>query len=74
MIVLNDLYVEEDYRNKGVGKMLIDEVKRYCQKYKYKGIQLETGKDNLAGNHLYSKEGFTPIEYNFYFWSNPTLD
>lgn len=71
MVVLNDLYVIREYRNKGIGKLLIDQVKSYCTKHGYKGVQLETGFNNEPGNHLYVKEGFKLAPYHTYFWKNP---
>ncbi len=72
-MVLNDLYVVNEFRNRGIGKLLIDVVKENCQQNQHKGIQLETAKKNEPGNHLYPKEGFRLVEYNFYFWENPKL-
>ena len=72
-LILNDLYVMEEYRNRGIGKILIDAIKEICLEKNFKGIQLETGKNNEPGNHLYPKEGFKLIDYNFYFWQNPEL-
>ena len=70
MLVLNDLYVVANYRSKGVGKALIDAAKAYCTKAHYKGLSLETAKNNPA-QHLYEREEFTKDDFLHYNWSNP---
>ena len=69
MLLLNDLYVANNYRGRGIGKALIDGAKNICQKNNLKGLSLETAKDNPA-QHLYEREGFTQDGYLHYFWAN----
>lgn len=69
MLVLNDLYVDANYRSKGIGKALIDAAKAYCTKANYKGLSLETANENPA-QHLYEREGFTKDDFLHYYWSN----
>lgn len=69
MLLLNDLYVDDTYRGKGVGKALIDAAKDLCKQHNYKGLSLETAKGNPA-QHLYEREGFTQDAYLHYFWTN----
>lgn len=67
--ILNDLYVKEEYRKKGVARSLIDHCKKLAHVTQAAGLMLETGKNNLEGNVLYPTEGFKLIdESNFYFW------
>ena len=67
-ILLNDLFVVPSFRNQGIGKMLLDQVKVYAHENDYFGIQLETEANNQEGNYLYPKEGFKRVLNNFYFW------
>ncbi|OIQ28973.1 MAG: hypothetical protein BM564_07085 [Bacteroidetes bacterium MedPE-SWsnd-G2] len=55
--LLNDLFVDFNYRNKGIGKALILEAKSMCQKNGYSGLAIQTAKDNPA-QKLYKSMGF----------------
>ncbi|MCL8538866.1 GNAT family N-acetyltransferase [Chryseobacterium gallinarum] len=69
--LLNDLYVNENYRGKGYSKELINESKELCRSSKACGILLETAKSNEVGNQLYPACGFELYDsVNFYEWSN----
>ncbi len=69
--LLNDLYVDEHYRGKGVSILLIDESKKLCKQTEACGLILETAKTNQIGNQLYTKTGFTlDSEHNYYSWDN----
>ena len=69
MLLLNDLYVDINFRSRGVGKALIDAAKELCREQQYKGLSLETAKDNPA-QYLYEREGFSQDGYLHYFWPN----
>ncbi|MGH1518380.1 GNAT family N-acetyltransferase [Chryseobacterium sp. JK1] len=69
--LLNDLYVNTNYRGKGYSKALIETSKDLCRSSKACGILLETGKSNDIGNQLYPSCGFELYDsVNFYEWSN----
>lgn len=69
--LLNDLYVNENYRGKGYSKALIEEAKQMAKSTNACGILLETGKSNDIGNQLYPACGFEIYnEVNFYEWTN----
>ena len=69
--LLNDLYVNENYRGKGYSKELIEKAKELCKASNACGILLETGKSNDIGNQLYPSSGFELYDsVNFYEWSN----
>ena len=68
--LLNDLYVDENYRGKGYALALINKAKELCEATSACGLILETSKDNIVGNNLYSKTGFNlDKEHNFYSWN-----
>ncbi|WP_292008172.1 GNAT family N-acetyltransferase [Chryseobacterium sp.] len=72
--LLNDLYINENYRGKGYSKELIEEAKELCKSSKAAGILLETSKTNDIGNQLYPACGFEIYdEVNFYEWTNSEL-
>lgn len=69
--LLNDLYVNKNYRGKGFSKKLIEEAKQLAKSTDASGILLETGKSNDIGNQLYPSCGFEIYdEVNFYEWTN----
>ena len=70
--LLNDLFVNENFRGKGFSKQLIEEAKTLCKTTNACGILLETGKTNDIGNQLYPSCGFEIYDsVNFYEWNNP---
>jgi GNAT superfamily N-acetyltransferase len=69
--LLNDLYVNENYRGKGFSKQLIEASKQLAKSTDASGILLETGKSNNIGNQLYPSCGFEIYDsVNFYEWTN----
>jgi len=69
--LLNDLYVLENYRGKGISKQLIDAAKNLTRETQATGLLLETEKMNHIGNQLYPATGFKIYnETNFYWWEN----
>lgn len=71
LLILNDLFVHPDYRNKGVAKALLEEAKTHCIFEKNKGLALETALDNPA-QKLYESLGWIKDEEMLhYFWTNP---
>ncbi|QCX53552.1 GNAT family N-acetyltransferase [Elizabethkingia sp. JS20170427COW] len=67
--LLNDLYVEENYRGKGVATALINKAKQLCLETDACQLSLETSKTNKEGNIVYPKNGFVlDTTENYYFW------
>lgn len=56
--ILNDLYVDENYRKQGIGKLLIDAAVDFGKYTGAKYVQLETAVDNFNAQHLYESIGF----------------
>jgi Acetyltransferases len=55
---LTEIYVDENYQKKGIGKGLIDYVERYCNENNIKKIELLTGNCNLNAQRFYEKLGY----------------
>jgi ribosomal protein S18 acetylase RimI-like enzyme len=69
--LLNDLYVSEAFRGKGISKALIAASKEFAINTNACGLLLETAKTNTIGNRLYpSMEFILEEDSNFYFWNN----
>ncbi|MCW5516510.1 GNAT family N-acetyltransferase [Muriicola sp. Z0-33] len=68
VFILNDLYVSENARNKGVGEALLNRAKAHCKEMGYKGLALETAIDNPA-QQLYERLDWKRDSHCFhYFW------
>ena len=69
--LLNDLFVDPDFRGQGVSKRLIEQSKKLARKTEAFGVILETDKTNTIGNRLYPATDFElDTERNHYFWIN----
>ena len=66
--ILNDLYVEDKSRGKGVGRFLIDEAKKFAIENQVTKITLTTAKTNKVAQNLYENEGY--VQDNEYFVYN----
>ena len=56
--ILNDLYVDQDYRKRGVARALIQRAKEFCLENKLMKITLTTAKTNEGAQKLYESEGY----------------
>jgi len=69
VLILNDLYVGETHRNKGIGEALLRSSQEYCQSKGFKGLALETATNNPA-QELYERLGWVKDVHCFhYFWT-----
>jgi GNAT superfamily N-acetyltransferase len=67
--LLNDLFVDSNYRGQGFSIALIEKAKELCKETGACGLMLETAKTNDIGNNLYPKTGFRLDEdHNYYSW------
>jgi ribosomal protein S18 acetylase RimI-like enzyme len=63
---LNDLYVVPDARRGGIARALLDACCDFARATGALGLQLETGKDNVAAQKLYRDAGWE-LETNLHF-------
>lgn len=69
--LLNDLYVDENHRGKGISLQLIEKSKQLVRDTDACAMFLETDKTNQIGNKLYPRSGFKLNEIsNYYEWSS----
>ena len=67
--ILNDLYVNNNYRKKGIGAALLNKAQELCIEKNYKGLGLQTGIENPV-QYLYERLGWKKEPYLDYFWTN----
>ncbi|MGD6966031.1 N-acetyltransferase family protein [Rossellomorea vietnamensis] len=66
--LLNDLFVTEKARRRGIGAGLLNSARQLAEKTGAKGLTLETGHDNENAQKLYEKFGFkkhTEFHYTY---------
>ena len=66
--ILNDLYVDENFRKQGVGKMLLDAAKDFAIQTNSKGLTLTTGIENETAQSLFEKFGFIRNEHFYEYF------
>ncbi|MES2646118.1 MAG: GNAT family N-acetyltransferase [Bacteroidota bacterium] len=64
--VLNDLYVDANFRKKGIATGLLETAKAHGRANNAKGLMLETASDNITAQKLYEKNGWQKEENLFY--------
>ena len=65
---LNDLFVKETLRSKGIGKALLATAQNFISEQGHKGLLLETTPDNTKAQGLYERLGWVREENYFYYW------
>jgi ribosomal protein S18 acetylase RimI-like enzyme len=65
--VLNDLYVDSDYRKQGIARKLLQAVAREAQKQQIIRITLSTAVSNLHAQALYESEAYTQDQSFMYY-------
>lgn len=58
VLLLDELYVNDNFQGKGIGKAAMQFVKDFAKKNDYKKIVLEVEPHNERAIHLYEKENF----------------
>ncbi|WP_417882893.1 GNAT family N-acetyltransferase [Vibrio rumoiensis] len=67
MWYLNDLYVVELHRNKGVARALLRKIKNYAKETNALTVKLATAIDNVSAQKLYEAEGYQKVtEFEHY--------
>ena len=63
-VYISRLLVKREYRNQGIGGILIDYVLGVVKALGYKEATIGVDKDNAAALHLYRKKGFTTVLFD----------
>lgn len=67
--ILNDLFVKESARKRGVGEKLLQASITFAKSTGAKGVSLETRNENVNAQRLYEKFGFEKESNYFYHYS-----
>jgi ribosomal protein S18 acetylase RimI-like enzyme len=62
-VYLSRLIVKEEFRNQGIGSILVDFLIEYARELGYQELSLGVDLDNLIAIKLYMKKGFTRVLY-----------
>jgi ribosomal protein S18 acetylase RimI-like enzyme len=68
LVNIHDFSVSPNFRKKGIGEAMMDEIIRYCRNKGYCKVTLEVRNDNEKAQQLYKKQGFTECDPPMYFW------
>lgn len=68
-LYIHDVIIHKDFRGKGLGSILLEEVVLYSTDKKYCKITLEVRADNHAAQRLYQSLGFAECEPIMHFWT-----
>ena len=68
--ILNDLFVDRDYRKQGVAKGLLQEAENFSRKSKARGLNLKTEITNFAAQNLYEGRGWVKDEVFYSYYLN----
>lgn len=66
--ILNDLYVQEEFRFKGVARALLNKAKDFAVQDGAKGLALSTATDNIAAQALYESLGYKQDTEFFHYY------
>jgi ribosomal protein S18 acetylase RimI-like enzyme len=66
--LLNDLFVDTNYRKRGIGEILLKTAAGFAKTHGATFLQLETAADNYAAQNLYENTGFVKQEISNTFF------
>jgi ribosomal protein S18 acetylase RimI-like enzyme len=68
-INIHDVIVTRAYRNKKVGRRIIEKVIERAVELGCSKVTLEVREDNMNARHLYNDSGFSDAEPRQYYWT-----
>ncbi len=68
-LYIHDFVVTQEYRNRGVGRALLEQLTEISRQRGYCKLTLEVRCDNPSAQSLYRASGFEPCNPDMYFWS-----
>lgn len=64
-VELDHVFIDEDYRGKGLGKQFFEWIYNYVQSKGCEAVELNTYVGNYASHKFYYNEGFSILGYHF---------
>lgn len=71
---IQELYVDKEYRDKGIGRLLIDSLIGVLDKEEYDMLEVASGMKRVASHAFYRHCGFDQSHYKFTRKGNTSLD
>ena len=65
-MILDDLYVREDYRGKGFGGQALAYIEKYAAETGCRRLQFQAKRNNVRARGFYESKGYQPAEMCFY--------
>lgn len=65
-LILDDLFLSEEYRGKGFGRSVMQLIENYAKKNGYKRLQLQSEFSNPNAHEFYTKLGYKYEDMHFY--------
>lgn len=62
---LDNCYIEEAYRNQGIGKKLLEKFKQYCISQVIKEIKVTASAKNISARKFYENNNFEDFEITY---------
>ena len=62
---LDNFYIEEEYRRQGIGKRLVEELKKYCKTKGIEEIIVTASAKNMNAREFYQNNGFDEFEITY---------
>jgi len=66
--ILNDLFVASDYRQHGIGRLLLHKAKEHAVATRAKGLALSTAMDNHVAQSLYESLGYQKDDQFYHYY------
>ncbi len=66
--VIEELFVKEEFRNRGIGRSLVREILNRFKRLKAEAVFVTTDPENKKAVDLYEKIGFKPCRGPWFFW------
>ena len=65
-LILDDLFIREEHRRKGIGKEAVEFIEEYARNNGYRRLQFQSEFTNPDAKKFYEAIGYMPIDMHFY--------
>ena len=64
-IEIDHVFIEEDFRNQGIGSELLSWIENYAKSKDYETIELNTYVENIKSHEFYDKKNYKKLGFHF---------